>query len=139
MNGRDLGSLVLRIAVGSVMFAHGAQKAFGWFGGPGATAFVAGMQAQHVPALFAWLAILVEVVGGPAVLLGAFTRIAALGFAAVMLTAIVTEHLANGFFMNWAGQAGRGEGWEYPFVLLLASLALVLGGPGRHALIDRER
>ena len=139
MSGRDLGLLILRVGLGIVMFAHGAQKALGWFGGPGVASWVGSLRAMGVPAPFAWLGMLAEFVGGPCVLLGAFTRIAALGFAVNMLVAIFAVHRTVGFFMNWASVAGRGEGWEYAFALLAASVALVLTGPGRYALIDRER
>jgi putative oxidoreductase len=139
MNGRDLGLLLLRIGLGIVMLAHGAQKAFGWFGGPGMAGFVGGMRSLGVPAPIAWLAMLAELVGGAGVLLGAFTRLLALAVAVDMLGAIFIVHRGAGFFMNWGGVAGRGEGWEYAFAILAASLALVVAGPGRYAILDRER
>jgi len=54
------------------------------------------------------------------------------------VVAIFLEHWKVGFFMNWRGEPGRGEGWEYAFMILSAALALVLAGPGRHALFDRD-
>ena len=139
MNGRDLGLLVLRIGLGIVMIIHGGMKAFGWFDGPGLQGWVGYMQSVGVPAPLAWLAMLVELAGGLGVLLGVLTRVAALGFAVNMMFAIVTVHWEAGFLMNWGSVAGRGEGWEFSFALLTASIALALMGPGRYSLVDRER
>ena len=91
-----------------------------------------------VPAPLAWLALLVEFVGGIGVLFGIFTRVFALGFAGNMLVATVMVHWKNGFFLG-GGDPSRGLGWEFTFVLLCASIAIALMGPGRIALVDRER
>ena len=135
MNARDLGLLVLRLGLGVVMVAHGSQKAFGAFGGRGMEAFTAGIESMGIPALFAWLAMLSELAGGLAVILGAFTRIAALMIAVTMTVAIVRVGLPRGFFANSPG----GAGIEFPLALLTLAVALVLLGPGRLCLIDRER
>lgn len=139
MNGRDLGLLVLRVGLGIVMIVHGSMKAFGWLDGPGLQGWLGYMQSIGVPAPLAWLAMLTELAGGFGVLLGVFARIAALGFAATMIVAIMTVHWSVGFLMNWGSVAGRGEGWEFSFALLTVSIALVLTGPGRYSLVDRER
>lgn len=119
--------LILRLALGIVMFAHGAQKLFGWYGGPGPDGFLGWMASMGVPAPLAWLAIVVEFFGGIAVVLGVLARLAALGFAVNMLVATFVVHWKNGFF------AGDG-GWEFTFVLLAVSLAIAIAGPGRYAL-----
>ena len=108
-----LGSLVARLALGLVMFPHGAQKALGWFGGhgfAGTMGFFTGM--MHIPAPLAFLAILAEFAGSLGLIVGLFGRVAAFGIACVMTVAILTVHLSNGFFMNWFGTQ-KGEGFEY--------------------------
>ncbi|MES2640014.1 MAG: DoxX family protein [Myxococcota bacterium] len=126
---RPSGALfVCRVVLGIVMFAHGAQKLFGWFGGPGYDAtmesFTVGM---GIPAWMAVLVILAESLGGLGLIVGAFARIAAAGIVAVMAGAVFMVHLPNGFFMNWGGQAA-GEGFEYHLLALaLAGLVLVEG------------
>jgi putative oxidoreductase len=122
--------LVLRIGLGTVMFAHGAQKMFGWFGGPGPAGFVGFMGSMGVPAFLAWLAILVEFVGGIAVLLGPFARIAALGFAVNMIVALAMVSIPHRGFLG-TSQSG---GWEFEFVLLTMALAIFCAGPGRYAI-----
>src|ERR1039458_2782267 len=81
---------ILRLVLGILFFAHGAQKMLGWFGGYGFTGtmgfFTGGM---HIPAPFAFLAIAAEFFGGIGLLLGLFTRIAAFGIAVNMLVAVV--------------------------------------------------
>ncbi len=137
--GQDLGLLLLRLGLGTVMFVHGAQKLLGWFGGPGIPGFVGWVASLGFPAPLAWLAMLVEFLGGLGVIFGCFARLAALGFAIEMLVAIFRVHWPVGFFMNWGSVAGRGEGWEYSFALLATSLALFLTGPGRFAADIEQR
>lgn len=126
--------LVLRLALGVVMFPHGAQKVLGWFGGYGFSAtmhFFTGM--MHIPAFFAVLAILAEFVGSILVIFGALTRLAALAITVNMLVAVFTVHLPNGFFMNWAGQQ-KGEGIEYFIYAITVGLVLTVVGGGRFSL-----
>jgi putative oxidoreductase len=131
----DWGLLVLRLALGIIFIAHGGQKVFGWFGGHGLDATVAGFGKMGIPAPLAYLAAFTELLGGVAVLLGVLTRLAALGLAVTMVVAMFMVHLKNGFFMNGPG----GPGIEYNVALLAMSLALVLAGPGRIAVGDTER
>jgi putative oxidoreductase len=134
----DLGLLILRLALGGIMFVHGSQKLLGWFDGPGIAGFVGWMASMHVPAFAAWLAIIAEFFGGLGIILGLFTRLAALGIAFQMLVAIWMVHWKVGFFMNWGSVANRGEGWEYAFLILAAALALVMTGPGSWSLQGRR-
>src|SRR2546421_668526 len=122
------GLLALRVVVGSTMAAHGLQKLFGWFGGPGprGTAGFFGQLGFRAPLLMAILAGLAET-GGLAFAAGFLTPIAALGIAVVMLNAIWTVHWKNGFF------AGNG-GLEFPLVLLTTAAAVAAIGPGRYSL-----
>lgn len=130
----SLGLLVLRIGLGVIFFAHGAQKVFGWFGGYG-LAGTSGFfkQAYGIPIILSYLASFIEFLGGIAIALGLFTRITAIGLGIVMLVALAT-HLKAGFFMNWGSVAQRGEGFEYTLTLIIAVIALALIGPGQYAI-----
>jgi putative oxidoreductase len=127
---------ILRLMLGVVFFAHGAQKMLGWFGGNGFSGtmnfFTASM---HIPAPFAFLAISAEFFGGLGLLLGFLTRIAAFGIAVNMLVAIAAVHGANGFFMNWTGSQ-KGEGFEYHLLVLAITAFLMVSGAGAYS-IDR--
>ena len=132
----------LRLVLGVVMFAHGAQKVFGWFGGYGYAAtmhaFTTGM---HIPAPLAFLAIVAEFAGGLGLIVGLLGRVAAFGILCNMAVAIVTVHAANGLFMNWAGNQ-KGEGFEYHLLAIVIALAVIARGSGAFSLdrwIARER
>ena len=124
------GLLLLRLVIGGTLFAHGAQKLFGWFGGGGirGTAGFFGNAGFRAPVLLAALAGLAEV-GGLAFAAGFLTPLAALGIAVVMLTAIGAVHWSKGFW-NTAG------GYEFNLVLLTVALAVTVTGPGRFS-VDR--
>jgi putative oxidoreductase len=120
--------LALRIVTGVIFMMHGAQKLFGAFGGGGIEGTAQFFeQAGIAPGVFwAWVAGLVEFFGGLALLLGAWTRYAALLLAIQMLVAIFAVHLPHGFFLP--------QGFEYALALLGANVALLLGGAGELAL-----
>ena len=127
---------ILRLVLGIVFFAHGAQKMLGWFGGygfSGTMGFFTGM--MHIPAPFAFLAIAAEFFGGLGLILGFLTRIAAFGIAANMVVAIAMVHGAFGFFMNWSGTQ-KGEGFEYHLLALATTVFLMIRGAGAFS-IDR--
>ena len=138
-NLNDLALFLLRLALGGVMWAHGAQKLLGLFGGVGAQPFVRQVALLGFPPALAWLVIAVEFLGGIALVLGVLSRLAALGFAVEMTVGIWKIHAAHGFFMNWNGVAGRGEGVEYPLVLAVVSLVLLAAGPGGYSLYGRTQ
>jgi putative oxidoreductase len=93
---------IVRVVLGVVMFAHGAQKMLGWFGGYGFHGTMGFFHEQlRIPSALAFLAIIAEFFGSIGLILGLFTRVAALGIAIVMLAAIFTVHLRVGFFSNW--------------------------------------
>ncbi len=120
-----LAALILRVPVGIILIAHGAQKLFGWFGGYGLAGtgqWMAsiGLEPGYIMALMAGSA---EFFGGIALVLGLLTRPAALVVAFTMVVAIVTTHLSNGLFMS-------NNGYEYALTLLAASLALMVQGGG---------
>lgn len=126
--------LALRATLAVVMFPHGAQKALGWFGGfgfEGTMAFFT--QKIGLPAPLALLAIATEFLGPILLLAGVAARLVAAGFVAIMVGAIVTTHLPNGFFMNWFGNQA-GEGYEYHLLVIGMALALIAGGAGRLSL-----
>ena len=127
---------LLRVTLGVLFFAHGAQKALGWFGGSGWSATMTFFtQNMGIPALFAALAILAEFLGGIGLILGLLGRIAALSIAIEMVVALFLVHLPNGLFMNWFG-AQKGEGFKYH--LLAISIAVVVTVRGAGALsLDR--
>lgn len=132
----DLPPALLRFTLAAVMFPHGAQKMLGWFGGGGPSGTVRFFtDVLHLPAFVAVFAIVVEFFGTILLLAGAGTRIAALGFGALMIGAIATVHWPHGFFMNWGGAAG-GEGSEYGLLVLGIVAALLVSGGGRWS-VDR--
>ena len=132
----DRAATVVRLVLGIVFFAHGAQKMLGWFGGYGFKGTMGFFtQAMHIPAVFAFLAIAAEFFGGLGLIIGLLTRVAAFGIAVNMLVAIFMVHLPNGFFMNWAGQQ-KGEGVEYHLLVLAMTAALMIRGGGAFS-IDR--
>jgi putative oxidoreductase len=131
----DVALTILRLALGGVMFAHGAQKMLGWFGGPGYSATMGYLTGAGIPAFFAFLAIVAEFFGSLGLILGLLSRVAAFGIACVMTVAIVKVHSHVGFFMNWAGTQ-RGEGFEYHILALAIAVAIMISGAGAWS-IDR--
>jgi len=132
----DFATTILRLFLGIVFFAHGAQKMLGWFGGYGFTGtmgFFTGV--MHIPAPFAFLAIAAEFFGGLGLIFGLLTRVAAFGIFCDMVVAVAMVHSKIGFFMNWAGSQ-QGEGYEY-HLIALAALAFVMIRGGGAASLDR--
>lgn len=132
------GIAILRIAVGMIFVAHGAQKLFGAFGGPGLSGtseyFTSLGLTPAYPLALLWA--IVEFGGGALVLLGAWTRWAAIPLAIGMAVAIWKAHVVNGFFINWALAPGVGHGYEFHLVLLAACACVALTGAGELS-IDR--
>ncbi len=132
----DHATTILRLVVGVIFFAHGAQKMLGWFGGYGFTVtmgFFTGM--LHVPAALAFLAIAAEFFGGLGLILGLLTRVASFGIFCNMIVAIALVHGRFGFWMNWSG-AQKGEGYEYHLLALAATAFLIIHGAGAFS-VDR--
>ena len=123
----------LRLVVGYGFMEHGFAKL-----ARGLDAFPAILQALHVPAphLMGWLTILVEILGGLAVLLGALIPLASIPMAAVLLVATITVHLHYGFSsiklqaVTAAGAQFGPPGFETDLLYLACLAALVLGGSG---------
>jgi len=125
----------LRLILGIVFLAHGAQKALGWFGGNGFSASMGFFEGRGIPAVLAFLAIMAEFLGGIGLIIGFLTRIAAFGILVNMVVAVVMVHARNGFFMNWTG-AQRGEGFEYHLLSIAIALTLIVDGAGAFS-VDR--
>jgi putative oxidoreductase len=125
----DVSLTTLRLVLGMVFFAHGAQKMLGWFGGFGFRATIGFFTHNGMPAALAFLVIVTEFFGGLGLIVGLLTRIASLGIAGLMLGAIFMVHLPNGFFMNWVGNQ-KGEGIEFHLLVLAMAAALLLRGAG---------
>jgi putative oxidoreductase len=133
----DIATTVLRLVLGVIFFAHGAQKALGWFGGYGFTGtmgFFTGV--MHIPAVFAFLAIAAEFLGSLGLIAGLLTRVAAFGIFCNMIVAVAMIHHQFGFFVNWTG-AQKGEGYEYHLLILAATALLMIRGAGA-ASLDRR-
>ncbi len=131
-NGMDAAFLVLRIAVGAIFVAHGAQKLFGIFGGGGMDAFSGFVGSLgFAPAfLWAWAAALSEFVCGICLILGVLPRISAAMLSIVMLAAIAKVHAPNGFF------AANG-GFEFQMLILAACVSLILTGSGKLSVFNK--
>ncbi len=125
-NGTHLPSTsLLRIVVGVILFAHGTQKLFGWFGGFGLEG-TAGFMEQVFGGAGMTLAVivaLIETVGGLAFVLGFMTSFAALLVAIEFIIIIIMVHLKNGFF-------AANNGFEFPLLILAAALTIMhMGAP----------
>ena len=127
---------IVRLVLGVVFFAHGAQKMLGWFGGYGFAGTMGFFEHNGIPAVFAFLAIAAEFFGGIGLLLGLLSRVAAFGITCNMLVAIATLHHRFGLFMNWTGQQ-KGEGFEF-HLLALAITFLIMARGGGALSLDRQ-
>jgi len=123
----DVALLLARVIVGVVFMAHGAQKLFGAFGGPGLSAVV-GMMGP-----LGYLVSIGEFFGGLGLVVGFLSRFSAASIIVIMLGAIAMVHGKVGFFMNWMGNQG-GEGFEYHLLAIGILLVILIAGPGRYAL-----
>jgi putative oxidoreductase len=128
----DLGLLILRVVVGLIIAGHGAQKLFGWFGGPGLAGVKGWLASMGLrPAGFwALMAGLSEFGGGLLMALGLLSPLGELAVFAAMSTAIITAHAGKGL---WAANGGS----ELPLTNAAAALAVALTGPGAYALDPR--
>lgn len=131
----DVTLTMLRLVLGVVFFAHGAQKVLGWFGGFGYSGTMSAFRHMGMPAAIALLIMATEFLGGLGLIVGFLTRIPALGISGLMIGAIFMVHLPNGFFMNWMGNQ-KGEGFEYHLLAIAMAATLLLRGAGKFS-IDR--
>jgi putative oxidoreductase len=123
------GPFLVRVALGSVLFAHGAQKLLGWFGGFGFEGSMNYFTEQRgLPWFIGFLVILIEFFGALAVIVGAATRLWSLGILGVMSAVIITT-FNDHFFMNWFGTQ-KEEGYEFFLLAIGMSASLVISGAG---------
>jgi len=134
--GADLGLLLLRFAVGGVVFAHGVQKVFGMWGYPGIAEFTRSVQAagyQQASSL-AWATGIAEVVAGAFVVLGLLTPMAAAAILAIKINSVALALTTGAALLAGTGPVTV----EGDVVLGVAAAALVLTGPG-HVALDNGR
>ncbi|CAM5569963.1 DoxX family protein [Streptomyces abikoensis] len=124
--GFSLGVLLLRMMLGIIMIAHGTQKLFGWFDGPGLDGTAKGFESWGYPApkVMAVVAGLSEALGGAGLFLGLLTPLAA---AAVLGT------MVNALGVTWEGGFLLPKGVEFTLLVAVSAAALALTGPGRYA------
>ena len=123
--------LITRVALGLVIFPHGAQKMLGWYGGNGFSGTMGFFTDQMgIPAVIAFLVIIGEFFGSLGLLIGFLTRFTAASLGLIMVGAMAMVHQQHGFFMNWFGQQA-GEGYEYHILVIGMCLALIVAGAGK--------
>src|SRR5262249_11647459 len=118
--------LSARVIVGGIFMAHGAQKLFGAFGGPGLSTIVTMMGP------LGYFVSIGEFFGGLGLIFGFLSRFSAASIILIMLGAIGMVHSQFGFFMNWTGKQA-GEGFEYHLLAIGILLPIAIAGPGRFA------
>lgn len=130
----SVAMLFLRLALGVVMFPHGAQKVLGWFGGAGFAGTVESFQTNlGFPFVLVLLLMAIELLGSIGLLAGFFTRLSAAGIGSSIAVCAWMNHVQNGFFMNWFGTQ-QGEGVEFHILVVGIALALIIKGGGMFSL-----
>jgi len=128
----DWASLVLRVGLGIMFFAHGLQMAFGKLGGSGVQGFSKMLSGLGMaPALFwSYVAAYSVLIGGAFLILGILTRISCIALIIFMGVAILKVHITKGFFIT-------NGGYEYNFIVIFALLALILLGAGKFSIYNK--
>jgi len=121
--------LFVRLALGVVMFPHGAQKVLGWFGGPGVAKTIETFGTMGFPMWSVVALMVVESLGSLLLIAGFLTRLWALGIGTSITICMFMNHVQHGFFMNWFGQQ-KGEGYEFHILVIGICLALLIKGGG---------
>lgn len=125
---QDCASLLLRLSFGSILLAHGLIKIF-VFTVAGTVGF---FESLGFPAIVAYLTIFGEVAGGLAIILGVYTRLAALLTLPILLGATYV-HLGSGFlFSNPNG------GWEFPALLVILAIVITMQGAGKYSICNKD-
>jgi len=133
-NDASTALLLIRLTLGIVIFAHGAQKVLGWFGGSGFARTIEVFTTNlSYPLWMVLLLMFIEFCGSLGLIFGLLTRLSAFGIALIMVVCAYQNHLQNGFFMNWLGQK-VGEGFEYHILVLGMCCALMSRGGGSYSL-----
>jgi len=131
----DVVLTILRLVLGVVVFAHGAQKMLGWFGGRGFSGTIGFYQHLGVAPVLSFFSIASEFFGGVALIAGFLGRIAAFGIITRLVVIVWTLYWQFGFFMNWNGDP-RGEGFEFHLLAFALGVAILLRGSGAFS-VDR--
>lgn len=127
---------IARVVLGIIFFAHGAQKMLGWYGGPGlANSMRTFTEHLHLPSTLAFLVIAGELFAGIGLIVGLFSRVAALFIVCIMMGAITTVHFRFGLFMDWFGSQ-KGHRIEYHLLAIALALVVVVQGAGPFS-VDR--
>lgn len=128
--GNSVAGLFLRLALGIVMLAHGLQQTVGWFGGNGLSGTIKYYTGfYHFPLIIALLGILSVSIGSVLLIIGLWGRVMACLNGIFLLTAMLTVHISNGFFMNWGGMK-HGEGFEFHILGIGIAIAIIIYGSG---------
>lgn len=118
----DIALLVARVTLGIIFMAHGSQKLFGAFGGPGLAGVV------HMMGPIGYLVTIGEFFGGLGLLVGFLSRFSAASIIVIMIGAIAMVHAKNGFFL------GAKLGYEYNIALIGLLATILIAGPGRYTI-----
>ncbi len=130
----DYALTLSRLVLGFLFFVHGSQLMLGWFGGFGLSGSMNFFTQQlGIPAVFAFLGIAGQFLGGIFLILGLAGRIAALAIICNMVVAVAKVHWQFGLFMNWFGTQ-KGEGFEYHLLVITIGLLVVVRGSGAFSL-----
>jgi putative oxidoreductase len=120
-----------RMTLGLILFPHGAQKMLGIFGGYGFTGTMGFFTGTlHLPWIIGFLIITIEFVGAVSFIAGFASRIWSLLTILLMIGIIYSNHIDNGFFMNWLGNQ-KGEGYEYHLLVIGLAIAILIEGSGK--------
>ena len=134
---KSFAPLVTRVLLGLVVFPHGAQKLFGWFGGYGFAGTMTYLtNTIGLPSVIVFLVIILESFGALALIAGVATRVIAVNYVVLALGIVFTSHIHNGFFMNWFGNQ-HGEGYEYFLLWIGMATNLAITGGGSYS-IDKN-
>ena len=120
---------IVRLTLGVVFFAHGAQKALGWFGGYGFGETLGAFSKMGMPVVLGLLVILIEFLGSLALICGLLARVASGAIILLMASAVAMVHAQFGFYMNWFGQQ-KGEGFEYHLLAIGLAFVVLIRGAG---------
>jgi putative oxidoreductase len=130
VNTENEYSLTLaRVLLGVVLFAHGAQKMVGWFGGAGFVGTISDFAKFGLPTAVALYAIFVEFFGSLCLLFGLLSRVAAFTIIVEMIGAVLPIHIHLGLFMNWTGHQ-KGEGFEFHLIAIALAFLIMVKGAG---------
>ena len=125
----SFAQFMIRVALGVVIWPHGAQKVLGWYGGPGYAGTLQIFAGLGFASTTTVALMVIEFIGAGLLVFGFLTRVWALGIGVTITVCMLLNHMQHGFFMNWYGSQA-GEGFEYHLLVIGIALALVVRGGG---------